>query len=394
MSHTPVNKGGGKWFLRVCCGYDGTHKKSISRTIQLDPSMTMKAQEREAKKQSALLEAEIANGKLVASKSVTILELSERFMRDHVERRGLSPRTRAQYQYILDRFILPNIGSVRIRDIKPTKLNDFYARLEKQKPRGHTDKEQLSGTYLQKVHGLMFTMLNDAVKWGLLASNPAERASAPRKETPTRAAYTPEQCVQLLDALDKEPPKWRALGTFALYTQMRRGEIVALNWSDIDGDTVDVQHGAIYVPHEGEMVRAPKTDKSKRMIKLSPDVQHVLREWRLEQAQDRLKLCGAWEDSGAVFTQWNGARLHVDSPTKWFNHFLKRNNLPHIRFHDLRHTGASLLISQGMDVESVRQRLGHADASTTLRIYSHAFATAEQRAADILQGVLSREKTL
>ena len=83
----------------------------------------------------------------------------------------------------------------------------------------------------------------------------------------------------------------------------------------------------------------------------------------------------------------------MESPTKWFKRFLEKNDLPHIRFHDLRHTGASLLISKGMDVESVRQRLGHADASTTLRFYAHAFADAEQRSADILQDVLSRSKT-
>ena len=105
-----------------------------------------------------------------------------------------------------------------------------------------------------------------------------------------------------------------------------------------------------------------------------------------------LALGGAWIDEGAIFTQWNGGRMHVESPTKWFNQFLEKNNLPHIRFHDLRHTGASLLIAKGMDVESVRQRLGHADANTTLRFYAHAFSDAEKRSAEILQEVFKRSK--
>ena len=113
-------------------------------------------------------------------------------------------------------------------------------------------------------------MLSDAVQWGLLASNPADRANSPRKETPTRAAYTPEQCAGMLDALDKESLKWCVLGVFALYSQMRRGEIIALNWSDIADDTVNVQRSAVYIPGQGELITKPKTNASIRLLKLSP----------------------------------------------------------------------------------------------------------------------------
>ena len=208
---------------------------------------------------------------------------------------------------------------------------------------------------------MLYTMLSDAVQWGFLASNPGDRANAPKKDQPTRAAYTPEQCVELLDSLDQEPLKWRVLGVFALYSQMRRGEIIALDWSDIIDDTVSVQRSAVYIPGEGELIGKPKTAASIRLLKLSPDVMRLLREWKVQQAKDRLALGGEWVDEGAIFTQWNGVRMHVDSPTKWFKHFLKKSGLPHIRFYDLRHTGASLLIAKGMDVESVRYRLGHAD---------------------------------
>jgi len=236
-------------------------------------------------------------------------------------------------------------------------------------------------------------MLSDAVQWGLIAVNPADRVVAPQKETPNHSAYEPEQCIALLDALDHESLKWRTLGVFALYGQMRRGEIVALNWDDLNGNTVNVHRSAVYVPGDGVILRQTKTKASVRQLVLSSDVLKLLREWKVEQAKDRLALGGAWVDEGAIFTQWNGVRMHVESPTKWFKRFLEKNDLPHIRFHDLRHTGASLLISKGMDVESVRQRLGHADASTTLRFYAHAFADAEQRSADILQDAFKRTKT-
>ena len=391
MASKPLNKGNGRWFLRVCCGYEGTHKKTISRTIRLDPTMTLKAQEREASKQSSLLEAEAMQGKLVASKSITVQELSKLFMRDHVERRGLSPKTRTHYQYLLDNFILPSIGKTRIRDIKPIALNNMYSRIKKQPSRGR--KGHISGTYLQKVHGLLKNMLSDAVQWGMIAVNPADRIEAPRKEMPHHSAYEPDQCIALLDALDQEPLKWRTLGVLALYSQMRRGEIVALNWSDINNDTVNVWRSAVYVPGEGVVLRKTKTNASVRQLVLSQDVLKLLREWKVEQAKDRLALGGAWIDEDAIFTRWNGGRMHVESPTKWFKRFLEKNDLPHIRFHDLRHTGASMLISKGMDVESVRQRLGHADASTTLRFYTHAFAEADKRSADILQDAFKRPKS-
>ena len=240
---------------------------------------------------------------------------------------------------------------------------------------------------------MLKNMLSDAVQWGMIAVNPADRVEAPRKEAPNHSAYEPEQCIALLNALDNEPLKWRALGVFALYSQMRRGEIVALNWSDLNGDIVNVRRSAVYVPGEGVTLRKTKTNASVRQLVLSKDLLKLLREWKIEQAKDRIALGGAWIDEDAIFTKWNGGRMHVESPTKWFKRFLEKNDLPHIRFHDLRHTGASLLISKGMDVESVRQRLGHADASTTLRFYAHAFTDAEQRSADILQDVLSRHKT-
>jgi integrase len=311
-------------------------------------------------------------------------------MRDHVERLGLSPRTHVHYQYLLDNFILPAIGKTYLRDIKPVTLNNLYSRIEKQPSRGR--KGHISGTYLQKVHGLLKNMLSDAVRWGMIAVNPADRVAAPRKETPNHTAYETYQCIALLDVLDKEPLKWRALGVFALYSQMRRGEIVALNWTDINGDTVSVQRSAIYIPGKGVSLHKTKTNASVRQLVISQDVLKLLREWKIQQAKDRLALGGAWIDEGAVFTQWNGGRMHVESPTKWFKQFLERNDLPHIRFHDLRHTGASLLIAKGMDVESVRQRLGHADANTTLRFYAHAFSDAEKRSADILQEAFKRSK--
>jgi len=394
MASKPVNKGNGRWFLRVCCGYEGTHKKTISRTVQLDPAMTLKAQEREANKQSSLLEAEVVTGKLSVSEAITLERFVPLFMRDHVQRKGLSPKTRVGYENLLNRFILPNLGTKRLRDIKPGTLNAFYARLETEKPRGHSNNGRLSGIYISKVHRLLRNMLEKAVKWQYIPYNPAIAVDPPAVDTEEFTPYTQEQCFDLINALDSEPLHWKAFALLALYSQMRRGELIALNWSDINLKTgiIDIKHNAVYVPGQNIILKSPKTKAGRRRIQLSSDVLPVLRELKKEQVQAHWNLQEAWIESGAVFTQWNGARMHVDTPSKWFRKFLKRNSLPHIRLHDLRHTGASMLIASGQDVEAVRKRLGHARASTTLDIYAHAFEASEQQAADVLQEVFRQPK--
>lgn len=189
-----------------------------------------------------------------------------------------------------------------------------------------------------------------------------------------------------------EKLQWRALITLALFTQMRRGELIGLDWSQIDLEkkTLTVTKSMYYLPGKGVFEKPPKTQSSIRPIVLSATALAPLRELRKEQMERKLALGDKWIESGAVFVQWNGQRLHVDTATKWFPRFLKRAGLPHIRFHDLRHTGASMLIAAGLDIQTVKRRLGHARASTTLDIYGHAFAEYDNKPADALDALLAR----
>lgn len=121
----------------------------------------------------------------------------------------------------------------------------------------------------------------------------------------------------------------------------------------------------------------------------------ALRWWRAEQNQQRLKVGASWDSCGAIFTQWNGKRQHPDTLSKWFNRFLAKNELPHIRFHDLRHTGASLMLNiMGEPVQIVADRLGHSSAATTIAFYSHGYQQKDRSAADNLGALLTPQKSI
>ena len=384
MDIKPINKGGGRWLIRVSAGYENGKKRMLKKTIYLNPAMTEGAQQKEAEKQTALLMAAYDAGKVVPGKRITLGELSILWKWDFLDRRNLSPRTLAGYDYLLRSRILPRLGDRAIQDIKPATLNAFYASLA---------KDGLSGTTQKQYHQVLNSMLTCAVRWQMLAVNPLMAVEPPKTDTQEITPYTDEQSLALLEALEGEENKWRLLVMLGLYAQLRRGEVVGLDWSSVDLDSgiISVVQNAVSVPGRGTVLGPPKTKTGRRTISIPSPVVKVFKAWRAEQNAERLKLGEIWQNSGAVFTQWNGERMHPDTPTQWFYKFLERNQLPHIRFHDLRHTGASLLISAGMDIETVKNRLGHAQASTTMNVYGHAYQKNDERAAQVLDNILTRK---
>ena len=384
MAIKPINKGGGRWQIRVSAGYENGKKRILKKTIYLNPAMTEGAQRKEAEKQTALLMAEYTAGKVVPGKRMTLAELASDWLEHYVGRRNLSPKTIDGYKYLLRSRIIPRLGDKAIQDIKPATLNAFYASLA---------QEGLSGTSQKRYHQVLNSMFTCAVRWQIIAVSPLMAVEPPKSDTGEITPYTDKQSLALLQALEKEPLQWQAIIMLALHMQLRRGEIIGLDWNRVDlkKNTVTIAQNAVYLPHQGVVLKEPKTKAGRRTLSMSPAVAKILRAWKAEQATTRLSLGELWQDCGAVFTQWNGVRLHVETPTSWFSKFLARNDLPHMRFHDLRHTGASLLISAGLDIETVKKRLGHSRASTTMDIYGHAYQQNDERASMMMQEILSKK---
>ena len=250
---------------------------------------------------------------------------------------------------------------------------------------------ELSSNYMLHLHRLLSSILEKAVKWQVLLYNPCGRVEAPKIER-KEAEYLDEfQAQELLQCLEKEPLQYRAMITLLLYSGMRRGELCGLEWSDIDFDNciIDITKTSLYLTDRGIFDDTTKNETSKRVIKVPASAIDVLREHRTEQIKTKFKLGDKWIDSNKVFTQWNGKAIHPDTITGWFQKFIKKNNLPPIHIHSLRHTNATLLIASGADLRTVSKRLGHSNMTTTSNIYTHAIKSADERAAELLGDILN-----
>ena len=255
-------------------------------------------------------------------------------------------------------------------------------------------EKSLSGRTVLHYHRLIGSMLEKAVKWQIIFSNPSTRVESPKAERKEANYLDEKEATRLLECLEEEPLKYRAMITLLLYSGMRRGELCGLEWSDIDfeGCLVDINKSNLYVTGKGTIEDTTKTFSSKRVIKLPPIVIDLLRKYRTEQYMERCSLGDKWEESGKIFTAWNGAPIYPGTVTAWFADFVKRHDLPKVSVHSLRHTNATLLIAGGTDLRTVSKRLGHSNMTTTGNIYTHAIQTADERAAETLGDILTPKK--
>lgn len=252
----------------------------------------------------------------------------------------------------------------------------------------------LSGKTRLHYHRFLSAMLETAVQWQYIASNPCNRVKAPRAEHKETAFLDEEQAVKLISALDAEPILYRTVVLLVLNTGLRRAEVCGLEWEDIDLENavLSVRRNAVYLPGKGVTDNTPKTKSSLRSIKIPQPCIPMLKEYRAWQTEQRLKVGDLWQNTGRVFARWDGTPIHPDTLSGWFSDFIKRHDLPHVTFHGLRHTNATLLIAAGTNLRTVSSRLGHAQTSTTANIYAHAIQSADAAAAEALGDILSLNK--
>lgn len=252
----------------------------------------------------------------------------------------------------------------------------------------------ISENTIKHYHALISAILEKAVKWQLIFSNPCERVEPPKAKRKEARYLDEDQTVDLLSYLDGEPLQYRTMITLLLYSGLRRGELCGLEWSDVDfkQNIIDINKASLYLKGKGTFDDETKTHSSQRVIKLPPAVIDLLREHHLEQMKTAIQLSDTWVHSNKLFTQWNGKPIHPNTISNWFALFIKKNNLPDVSIHSLRHTNATLLIAGGTDIRTVSKRLGHAQTSTTTNVYAHAIKSADERAAELLGDILKPSK--
>ena len=212
-------------------------------------------------------------------------------------------------------------------------------------------------------------MFNTAVKWQIIDFNPCVYVDVPKgKNVKTNPVFLyKKEAENLLKCLKKEPLKYQVIVRLALQCGMRRSEIVGLAWNDIDSknNTININKALSYLKGEGQIIKETKNKSSTRIIYANKDL---------------IKLINKLPKNGEYIFN----KEHIDDVTKWFNRFLKRHNLKHMRFHDLRHTHATLLISNGVNMKVVSSRLGHSSINTTLNLYTHTLSEDDKKASEII----------
>jgi integrase len=337
--------------------------------------------------QAALREKK--QGTLVEASRQTV----EQYLQDWLEQSAkdhIRPRTYERYEQYVRLHLIPTLGKIKLQALSPQHLQSWKAKKL---------KEGLSPTTVRTMHTILHKALSDAVKLGLVARNVTEMVSPPRKAHQEMQVLTAEQARQFLHTVSGQLDE--ALFTLALATGMRRGELLGLKWQDIDfhESRLRVRRTLNRVPTvmgegAGSFVESePKTMQSRRSIILPGFALEALQRHKQIQTEWKQHAAEAWEEHGYVFTTPLGRYIHPNTLYARFKTCLQKAGLPAIRFHDLRHSAASLLLSNGVHPKIVQEILGHSQISMTMDIYSHVLPTMHQDAMEKLHQTLLEGNT-
>ncbi|MBP5580928.1 MAG: site-specific integrase, partial [Ruminococcus sp.] len=371
--------------IRVSVGYDtkGRHKEQ-AMTWKPDPGMTEKQIQKELNRQAVLFEEKCAHG--YCATAVKFQNLAEEWF-DLYAKYNLR-KTTYQRMTQLTKRVYPAVGHLRMDKITARQLQGFINSLAQDGANMRTGKPLARKTI---IHYLSFIsdVFSYAMRSDLVSDNPCSRVIVPKGESKEKEIYTQEEMQRLLELLMKEPLKFRVFFFLIAYSGFRRGEMLGLEWKDIDWENgvISVRRTSNYVPHIGTYTDTTKTRKSQRSLKLADELIDMLRQWQNAQADEAFMMGDKWEETDRIFTRWNGQPLDNNAPYKWLKNLCARNELPFYGIHSFRHFTASAMISAGLDVTTVSGALGHSNSSTTLNIYSHAFQTAQARVSNAMNNV-------
>ncbi len=365
---------GGSWELKVYLGRDAVSGRKRWAY------QTFKGGKRDAQRALAAMVLGAERGG-PAHTGATVGELLEEWFVHAAP--SFSPKNVKETRGVLDRNLLPFLGTVPLSKLGAADLDRFYRRLA---DKGGRAGRPLSPSTIRRTHGILHRALNQGVRWGWLGRNPASAASPPRVPTPDIRPPSPAQLAKLFAAAGEADPDLADFILLAAATGARRSELVALRWSDVELDTgrLTVRRGVVTGP-DGLVVKDTKTHAARR-VSLDAGCVATLLAHR-ERAAERATVCGIeLSPDGYVFSAEvdGGVPWYPDSASRSFTRLCRRTGVVGVRLHDLRHYVATRLLAAGVDVRTVAGRLGHRNASTTLNVYSHFLAEADRDAADLL----------
>lgn len=356
-----IRKRGNKYAFVLDVGYDELGKRKQKWFSGYKSS-------KEAERAMAEKITEIESGSFVEPSTEYLKDFFIRWLK--LKKDQVKPSTLDTYKRMVKNHVIPKIGHIRIDKLKPAHLDKMY---------GLMKRERLSSGSIAKTHNIIKTALNQALAYGDISRNPALVVKPPRIERKEIQCWDEEQVRSFLN-LAREDRYFIAF-YLALTTGMRQGEILGLKWNDID---INEQKLIVYrtLSHSGDHFGDTKTSGSRRSISLTKSTIEELKKHYAELRKERVKLGPAYEDHGLVVSTSLGSHVLPRNLVRSWYKLLKKSGLPKIRFHDLRHTHATLMLKQGVHPKIVSERLGHSNVRITLDTYSHLLPGLQEAAAD------------
>lgn len=341
-------------------------------------SITVKGTKKDAERRLRELLHQLDTGGFVEPINLTLAEYLEQWLRDYAAI-NTAPRTYERYVELVRHHLTPGLGSIPLVSLKPNHIQAYYSNALQT---GRRDgKGGLSARTVHHIHRLLFEALKYAFRYNMIVRNPAEAVDPPRPEFKEMTSTDADGVNRLLQAV--KDSYYHPLLFTAIYTGLRRSEVLALRWQNVDLDmaTMSVTDTLHHMKDGRLIIRQPKSKHSRRSIALSPALAILLRGHKAKQVEVKNALGLELQDSDLVFCHPDGSPLRPNSISHGFRKIAARVGLPALRFHDLRHTHATLLLKQGVHPKIVSERLGHSSIAITLDTYSHVLPGLQEDAA-------------
>lgn len=425
-----IKQRGDSYLVTVSLGRDVNGKKIFeTATFKPDAGLTPKRKQKAVEAFAASFEEQCKNGLTLDGRKITLKEFIGRWATERAVQE-LQASTMEKYQAVIDDFILPHLGHLKLTEIKPHTINSFFVQLTKDGARRDGKPGGYARGTINKISNVLSSILRTAVEWEVVDRNPCDNVRVQAEATADKIKFfTPEQTAIFLDYIGKPytirtkghtrtddtgkqytvgdyestkelPLQIKVLFTLAIYTGLRKGELLALTWDDVDfeNNAVAVTKAAAVVGGK-QIVKVPKTRNSYRIVSIPKRMTTMLLKLKNEQTCYRLKVGSFWQGNNWIFTQTNGKMMCYSTPYSALQDILTHYNadkaeagkLPMIPFHGLRHTSATLLIAGHEDAKTVSARLGHAETSTTLNIYAHSLLEADKTAAATIENMIAKQ---
>lgn len=366
MMKGSVEKHGSSWRYSIFLGtVDG--KKKYQRKSGFKT-------QREAQRALREVLHSMDTGTYVPPTQLTVADYLSKWLEDKatVVRFG----TLRKYHWMINYRIIPSLGSIAVQSLTPQHVQSFYNNLKQ-------GDKPLSDRSVLHIHRLLHEAMDRALKWGFVARNVVDAVETPTAKPAEMRVWTSEEASRFLQVARAN--RYYVAFALAIETGMRQGEIIALRWCDVDLDEKFLHvERTDYLGH----INPPKTVKGRRGISLTSSLVKTLRWHKAAQAKERLLLGEDYQDNGLIVAKFDGTPLRARSLVNHWYKLLDESGLPRIRFHDLRHTHASILFDQGADPKEVSEALGHSDVAFTWNQYTHMYRRQKEKLAMKLETAL------